>query len=368
MAAPAWLVPQRSDAFLATVVLAISQVEVWGYGVAGGALPAAWTLGLAAVALVLRGRHPIVTAVIVSLGLTLCARVAGEPFSATSVLTFTIAFFSIGAMPERRLSSAALAVALALSAFTVHPLTLNDYLAISLSSIGVPWLLGLLWLRRTTAREEEHQRGRAAEEAVAAERLRLAQDLHDVVSHNVGMIAVQAGAADVLLEKDPAGTRASLQAIENGARETLLELRGLLGLLREDDPDPLTRRTTLAELPSLTEPLGRAGVDVSLHASGQPVPLTPEVEVAAYRLVQEALTNVVAHAGPCRVEVTLRYSPNLLGVDVVDDGVCRSGSSRGGYGLSGIRERVTALGGTVTAGPRAGGGFAVSASLPLALR
>ena len=90
--------------------------------------------------------------------------------------------------------------------------------------------------------------------------------------------------------------------------------------------------------------------------------------MAAYRLVQEALTNVVAHAGRCRVEVTLRYSPDLLGVDVVDDGVSQEASSRGGYGLSGIRERVTALGGTVTAGPRAGGGFAVSASLPLVLR
>lgn len=368
MAVPAWLVPKRSDVCLAAAVLAVSQVEVWGYDVAGGSLAAAWTLGMAAAALVLRGRHPIVTAVIVSVALTLCAGVAGEPFSATSVLTFTIAFFSIGAMPQRRRSFVALAVALVLSVFTVHPLTINDYLAMSLSSVGVPWLLGLLWLRRTTVRDEEQQRRRAAEQAVAAERLRLAQDLHDVVSHNVGMIAVQAGAADVLLEKDLAGTRASLQAIENGARETLLELRGLLGLLREDDPDPLTRRTTLAELPSLTEPLGRAGVEVSLHASGQPVPLTREVEMAAYRLVQEALTNVVAHAGRCRVEVTLRYSPDLLGVDVVDDGVSQEASSRGGYGLSGIRERVTALGGTVTAGPRAGGGFAVSASLPLVLR
>lgn len=368
MDVPVWLVPKRRDVSLAAVLLAVSQVEVWGYGVAGGSLAASLTLGLAAAALVWRGSHPVLTTAIVSLGLALCARFAGEPFSATSVLTFTIAFFSVGAMPQRRTSLVALVVALVLSLFAVHPLTVNNFLAITLSSIGVPWLLGLLWLRRSTARDEEQQRRRAAEHAVAAERLRLAQDLHDVVSHNVGMIAVQAGAADVLLEKDPAGSRESLQAIENGARETLLELRRLLGLLREDDPEPLTRRTTLTELPCLTEPLGRAGVEVSLQASGEPVPLTRDVEVAAYRLVQEALTNVVAHAGRCRVEVTLRYSPDSLGVDVVDDGTARAGSSRGGYGLTGIRERVAALGGTVTAGPQSSGGFAVRALFPLAAR
>lgn len=361
------LVPRRNDVLLAVGLVAVSQLEVWGYGAAGGTRAAALTLGLAAAALMMRGRHPVVTAAIVALGLTLCGRYAGEPFSATSVLTFTIAFFSVGAMPQRRASLCALLVALALSVFAVKPLTINNYLAVSLSSIVVPWLLGLLWLRYRTSREEEHRRREATEQAVAAERLRLAQDLHDAVSHNVGMIAVQAGAADVLLDKDPARSRESLQAIEEGARQTLVELRRLLGLLREDDPDPLTR-TTLAELPQLIEPIGEAGVKVTFQASGDPVPLSREVEVTAYRLIQEALTNVVAHAGPCQVQVTLSYTPDSLGVEVVDDGTPRTGSSRGGYGLSGIRERVTALGGTVTAGPRAGGGFTVTALLPQVAR
>jgi signal transduction histidine kinase len=366
MAVRATLVPRRNDVLLAAGLLVISQVEVWAYGGGGGTLPAALGLGLAAVAIVLRGTYPIATAVLVAVGLAVCATYADEPFSATSVLTVTIAFFSVGAMPRRGPSVAALVVALVLSLFVVQPLTLNNYLGISLSSIGVPWLCGLLWLRRETNRQAEKRRREAAEQAVAAERLRLAQELHDVVSHNVGMIAVQAGAADVLLDQDPERTRESLRAIEGGARETLLELRRLLGLLRDDDPEPLTRRTTLDELPGLIEPIGQSGVHVVLRSSGDPVPLSKNVEMAAYRLVQEALTNVVAHAGPCQVQITLHYAPNALGVEVTDDGTAKQGTTRGGYGLSGIRERVTALGGTVTAGPRPEGGFAVRATLPVA--
>jgi signal transduction histidine kinase len=358
-------VPNRSDVLLAGFLFVISQVEVWAYGAGGGTLPAALGLGLAAAAMMLRGTHPIATAALVAVGVTVCATFAGEPFSATSVLTFTIAFFSVGAMPRRGLSVAALATALVLAVFAVQPLTLNNYLGIALSSIGVPWLCGLLWLRRETGRQQEQMRREAVEQAIAAERVRLAQELHDVVSHNVGMIAVQAGAADVLLDQDPERSRESLRAIEGGARETLLELRRLLGLLREDDPEPLTRRTTLDALPGLIEPVGQAGVHVVLRLSGDPVPLTRAVEVAAYRLVQEGLTNVVAHAGSCQVQVTVHYSPDSLGVEVVDDGAAKQGTSRGSYGLSGIGERVAALGGTFAAGPRPEGGFAVCATLPV---
>jgi signal transduction histidine kinase len=368
MAMAAVLAPRRNDVLLAAALLGISQVEVWGYGAAGGSVPAALTLGLAAASLSLRGRDPIVTTGLVAVALTLCAHYAGEPFSATSVLTFTIGFFSIGAMPAPRRSLAALGLALVLAAFAVHPLTLNDYLAVALSSIVLPWLLGALWSRHRSARREEERRREAAELAVAAERLRLARELHDVVSHNVGMIAVQAGAADILLDKDPRRSRESLHAIEAGARSTLLELRRLLGLLRDDDPEPLTARPTLAALPELIEPLGRAGIPVALEAAGDPIPVSPEVEVTAYRVVQEALTNVIAHAGPCRVSVTLRYAVDDLEVQVSDDGSGRPGTSGGGYGLAGLEERVAAVGGCLTAGPRDGGGFTVRALLPMANR
>lgn len=357
----------RNDAILAGVLVGVSQVEVWAYGVAGGSWRAAITLGLAAAAMLIRGLAPVACAVLVAVGLTLCAQYAGQPFSLTSVVTFTTAMFSVGAMPQRRTSLAVLVVGLALSAFAVDPLTLNNYLGISLSSIGVPWLLGALWVRRRATRDEEQLRQRFAADAVAEERLRLAQDLHDVVSHNVGMIAVQAGAADVTLSEDPHATRESLHAIEAGARSTLLELRRLLGLLRDDDPDPRTTRAAISELPALFAPLGRAGVDVSLEASGDPIALTSEIEMTTFRIVQEALTNVVKHAGPCRVTVSLRYAADSISIEVADDGRTTSAvDGSAGYGLNGIRERAAALGGVVTAGPRAGGGFVVDALLPLA--
>ena len=359
--------PRRDDALLAAVMVVVSQVEVWVYGVAGGSWQAAVTLGLAAAAMLYRGRYPVLSVAWVAFGLTLCAQYAGQPFSVTSLVTFLSAMFSVGAMPQRRTALVALAVALVLSAFAVQPWTLNNYLGISLSSIGVPWLLGALWLRRKAVQESERRQHEAAEQAVAVERIRLAQDLHDVVSHNVGMIAVQAGAADVTLDKDADATRKSLHAIETGARDTLVELRQLLGLLRDDDPEPRATRPTISELPELFAPLDQAGVEVSLEATGVPAPLSREVELTAFRIVQEALTNVAKHAGPCRVTITLRHTPEALRVEVSDDGRATDSAEHGdGYGLSGIRERVSALGGTVTAGPRIGGGFVVDALLPLA--
>jgi signal transduction histidine kinase len=182
------------------------------------------------------------------------------------------------------------------------------------------------------------------------------------------MIAVQAGAADVLLDKDPGRSRESLHAIEAGARSTLLELRRLLGLLRDDDPEPLTAAPTVAALPRLIEPVRQAGFTVALEEDGHPVPLGPDVEVTAYRVVQEALTNVIAHAGPCHVRVTLSYSGGGLGVEVSDDGTARGGTSRGGHGLLGLHERVAACGGTLAAGPGRDGGFTVRAQLPTETR
>jgi signal transduction histidine kinase len=360
--------PARLDLVLGLCVLALSQAEVWGYGAGGGTVVAALALGLCGAAMAWRTTHPILVAVVVAIGLTLCATFSGEPFSATSVLTFDLAFFSIGAMPDRRLSLGALAVALPVSALAVHPFSVNNYLAIALASILTPWLLGLLWLRHTSARDAERRQQQAAEQAVAEERIRLARELHDVVSHNVGMIAVQAGAAEVLLDKDPEASRSSLQAIEHGARQTLLELRHLLGLLRDDDPDRITSRAALDDLPRLIEPVARAGVRVSVRSTGQTVRLPAELELTAYRIVQEALTNVVAHAAPCQVEVVLDYGPEQLGIQVTDDGPGLSERPRAGHGLPGIRERVAAVGGSVTVGPGRQGGFAVRAMLPLGER
>jgi signal transduction histidine kinase len=345
-------------------MLALSQAEVWAYGAGGGGAAAAFGLGLAASAMTLRTTAPPLAVAVVALGLGETARYGDQPFSITSVLTFLIGFFSVGAMRNRRVSSVALVLALVLAAPATTPFTLNNYLGIALSSIVVPWLLGLLWLQRRGRRADRARQRRANAEAIAQGRLRLARELHDVVSHNVGMIAVQAGAADVLLEDDPALSRESLRAIENGARETLLELRRLLGLLREDDPDPRMRQSGLSALARFVGPMSAAGVQVRLSTTGDACHLGHEVELAAYRIVQEALTNAMAHAAPCRVDLGLRYRPGQLDIEIVDDGQARSGTTGAGYGLVGLRERVTALGGNFEAGPRPDGGFRVRALLP----
>lgn len=357
-------VPLRGDRWLAAVLVALSQVEVWGYGVAGGSLAAALCLGAAGAIVGWRRRAPILSAALVLAAITTCALVAGEPFSATSVITVTVGFFTIGGMARRRRAVAALGGAMVLGLFETHPLDLNMYLSITFTSFVVPWLLGLLWARRHAAREAAHAQAAAAEAAVAAERLRLAQELHDVVSHNVGMIAVQAGAADVLLAKEPDRTRESLQVIEAGARETLLELRRMLGLIREGDPDPRASAPSLRQVDRIVEAASSAGVAVELRTDGERRDLEPSVELAAYRIVQEALTNVVAHAGPCRVTITLDYRDDSLVIEISDDGRPPGGTAGGGYGLVGLRERVAALGGTFEAGPRSGGGFCVRALLP----
>ncbi|HET7385204.1 MAG TPA: histidine kinase [Nocardioidaceae bacterium] len=350
---------------LGLAVTALSQVEVWWYGAAGGGLAAGLTLGAAGASLSWRGVRPVLTTVAVNVWLFACATTAGEPFSATSVIATTVAFFSVGAMRNRVLSVLTLAAAAVAGVAETQPLTLNNYLAIVLSSFAVPWLLGLLWLHRRTTVEERRRQEGAAAEALHQERLRLARELHDVVSHNVGMIAVQAGAADVTLDRDPAESRRSLHTIEAGARTTLLELRRLLGLLRDDGEGPAPRPVTLAELDAIIAPLTAAGIDVSLHRTGPAGPLGRDVDLTAYRIVQEALTNVVAHAGPCRVEVTVSEGSEGLRIEVADDGRSGHGSARGGYGLVGLRERVGALGGTFAAGPRPGGGFLVAATIPV---
>jgi signal transduction histidine kinase len=367
MAPTRWL-PSRRDLVIALAVLMLSQTEVWWYGAGGGGAVAAVTLGTSALALAWRNRAPVFVVVAVWTMDALCASYAGEPFSATSVLTALLSFFAVGAMSGRAVSTTTLAAFMVLTAAATDPLTVNNYLSIALSSVAVPWLLGLLWLRHRTRLGEARRQQEAAADAVAQERLRLARELHDVVSHNVGMIAVQAGAAEVLMDADPQRSRESLRAIESGAKATLLELRQLLGVLRESEPDPTSARSSLGDLQQVVAPLVAAGVTVVLHNEGTPRPLPREVDVTAYRVVQESLTNVVAHAGPCSVSVSLAYRPDELVVEICDDGAGRTGTSRGGYGLVGLRERVAVLGGRFEAGPRDLRGFRVQAVIPVTSR
>jgi len=218
-------------------------------------------------------------------------------------------------------------------------------------------------VRAEQAREEETRR------RVDAERIRLAREMHDVVAHSMAMINVQATAAGMQLVADPASAAAAIQAIRTASKSGLRELRAILEVLRPaDGPDAAVPEPDLRAIAALVEATSAAGTPTTLEPAGPLIPLPQPVALAAYRIVQESLTNVVRHAGQVTTTVSLRHDGGSLYVDVVNDrGPAPAAFSDGtGTGLAGMRERAAALGGTLDAGPRPGGGFAVRARLPIA--
>jgi signal transduction histidine kinase len=248
------------------------------------------------------------------------------------------------------------------------------------------WAVGIaLRARRETiearVREAEKrtdlERQRSAR-LLAEERLRIAQELHDVVAHSMSVIAVQAGVGAHVLADRPDQARAALDAISATSRGTLNEMRRLLGVLRDTDGErDHAPAPGLADVPHLVDDVRNAGVPVTLHVEGTSVCANGGVELSAYRVVQEALTNVIKHAGPTtRVDVNVHYLPGSLAVEVVDDGrgaaavttsnggSIANGSAGSGHGLLGMRERVELWGGELSVGPVPGGGYRVKALLP----
>ncbi|HYH33260.1 MAG TPA: sensor histidine kinase, partial [Pseudonocardia sp.] len=212
---------------------------------------------------------------------------------------------------------------------------------------------------RATAAEADRRRG-------SEERLRIARDLHDVLGHHVSLINVQAGVALYLMDDDPEQARSALTAIKQSSRDLLHEMRSTLGVLRGVDEEPPRQAVAgLARMDDLVDATRAAGLPVIVRVDGAPRELPPSVDTAAYRIIQEALTNARKHAGPARASVLLTYTEDGLDMQIDDDGAGPTGArdGTGGNGLPGMRERAAALGGTLTAGPRPGGGFRVHAHL-----
>jgi signal transduction histidine kinase len=215
--------------------------------------------------------------------------------------------------------------------------------------------------------EREHEL--RAHEAVAEERARIARELHDLVAHNVSVMVVQAGAERHALGPEQASTREALASIEQAGRQALVEARRLLGMLRrKDGGSELEPQPSVDHIDVLVEQIERAGLPVSLAVEGERAPLPAGVDLCAYRIVQEGLTNALKHAGPAHAEVVLRYAPRALDVEVRDDGrgPARANGDGAGHGLIGMRERVALYGGALETGARDGGGFEIHAHLPLA--
>ena len=233
-------------------------------------------------------------------------------------------------------------------------------------------LVAMLLVRRILGDRErrtafaERERDLAAREAVVEERARIARELHDAIAHNVSMIVVQAGAERRVLDVQAASTREVLQTIEQIGRSALTEMRRLVGMLRNGDGDPLAPQPALADLPRLVAQVREAGLPVELHVEGECCALPVGIELSAYRIVQEALTNALKHAGDAQATVTVRYGPDQLDLEVADNG---DGAAAplpgGGHGLVGMRERVALYGGRLDAGRGDERGFAVRVVLPI---
>jgi signal transduction histidine kinase len=220
--------------------------------------------------------------------------------------------------------------------------------------------------RERRAQIAERERDVVAREAVFEERARIARELHDVIAHHVSMIVLQAGAERRVLDDANASTREVLETVERTGRSALTEMRRLLGMLRADANEPLAPQPGLSEIHVLVTQLREAGLPVELQVDGDPRELPVGIELSAYRIVQEALTNALKHAGNARASVHIRYGSDSLELEIADDGTGTSSPvASGGHGLVGMRERVALYGGRLDAGQRPSGGFAVRVLLPI---
>jgi signal transduction histidine kinase len=294
--------------------------------------------------------------------------------------------YGAGAFLDGRRAVGALALALTAFAVVTANMTttgIGDYLFAGAIVAG-SWFAGRTVRVRGQLAAELHEAAQRAEEArdeealraVAEERRRIAREMHDVIAHSVSVMVVQAGGARRILDRDPARAVQAAERIEETGRAALSEMRRLLGVLHPDDEEAAARapQPTLASVGELVARAREAGLPVSLTVEGEERPLAAGVDLAAYRVVQEALTNALKYAGHAETAVRVRWGAEALELEVVDHGPGPGGQARAGgehagrgtgHGLIGMRERVRVYGGELTTGGRRGGGFAVRARLPL---
>lgn len=384
------LVRAHGDLFLAGATAVLFQVEIWTLSRAqeGGRLvefstgQRAVSAGVAlllSASLLWRVRAPVVPLALAAGATVLSALVAGPLDEAAAYGVYlVVVLYSVGAHTEgaRAVVGGVAVVALIPLALVIDPdhgVTLGD-ITFFLTLFGGPWIAGRAIRHRRTreSRLTEHaltldrEREQGARTAVEAERARIARELHDVVAHAISVIVVQARGGRRSVRTDPDEADEAFGAIETTGRDALGEMRRLLGMLRESDEEvTLGPRPSLRHLDALVQRVSDAGLSVELSTEGEPANVTPGLDLAAYRIVQEALTNTLKHAGPATARVVVRYHPDHLDLEIADTGVGTTGRKNGGHGLIGMRERASLYGGAVEVGNHKGGGFAVRAKLPL---
>ena len=320
--------------------------------------------------LVWRQKAPIAALVASAIG-SVALQVWGYPLDFAGI-AFLIAVYSAAAHRGRKpvfLAALPIAITAALAIYLIDRPSHRDAMQLTINVaalVGLPMLFGRIeYNRRRRSRENLHK---ASRDAVVEERSRIAREPHDVVAHSMGLMVVQAGAARVVIDTDPQAADAALKQIEESGRNSLAEMRRLLGILETDNPE--TKRVPqpgLKRLDELLESVRGAGLPVEIVVQGSPRDLLPSADLAAYRIVQEALTNTLKHAGHAHARVLLRYDHHDLQIEVADDG---RGPPQGdaplGHGLIGMRERVALFGGSLETEAHPAGGFLIRARIPLA--
>lgn len=328
--------------------------------------PFLWTLPL-----LLRRRYPATVALTVLGALALEAQIAQPATESLAALPPVIWAFWIAGSIEDRSRALAVGAAAALLSATVVAANPGSFGVDEIAFLAIlalaPFLGGMAArTREHHASEQAREREERARATIAAERAQIGRELHDVVGHAISVMTVQAGAARMLLATSPERAEEPLLAVEEAGRQALGEMRRMLEILRGRDGASLeSPQPGLADLDGLLQHVRDSGVPVELVVQGEPTELAPGVDLAAYRVVQEALTNVIKHARDARARVLVRYERSALELSVEDDGAAFDGRPAEGRGLVGMRERVSLYRGELEAGPRAGGGFAVRARLPL---
>ncbi len=384
--------PPRNDLLLALGLAAVSLLQVTvAYPIASTAVGV-----LVALAITLPVAWRRVSPVVATIASSLAWVIPTDGYLFVGYLVAFVQFYSLAAHvgPSRTVVGvAALGLVLGIVSNVIRNDVAGEYFG-ALPAVVLPTITGRVVRRLREDAERlaeltvhlERERERAEHAAVAEERGRIARELHDVVAHGVSVIAIQADAAEAALDRDHELARAPLRTIRRSAKEALEEMRRLLGVLREDgDGGELLPQPGLGLLGDLVEHARGAGVDVTLAVDGDPRPLSPGLDLSAYRIVQEGLTNVRKHAAGAPARVTVTWAPRELALEVRDTGPARpagpgspaaagsgSGPARwaanGGHGILGMRERVRMHGGELHAGPAADGGFAIRVRLPLGER
>jgi len=368
-------VRRAADVLLALGLMCAALVEVLFFDSArsswGGRGPVSIGLAIIATAAVAwRVRYPVAVALVVTIASgVLVVRVAPHQAAFEPFVALVLSAYSLGAHAVARRGVLGLAtmfaVGLGFSAAAVAKGEGGGNVLPTIVWLGGFWIVGRVirsWRERARALERLNEL--QADAAAAVERGRIARELHDVIAHNVSMIVVQAAAAARVLQGGEPDVRAALEAIEATGRETVDEMRRMLGVVRDAGGAALAPQPTLRDVGRLVANVREAGLPVELRVEGEPVTLPAGLDLSAFRIVQEALTNALKHAGDARAVVTVRYTADGVAVEVIDDGDGAGSGGGTGHGLIGMRERVALWGGQLEVRPREEGGFLVRATLP----